>query len=410
MEKKRLYFADWFRVIVVFSLIPFHAALSFTAHGDTYVYDPMVVDYVNGESSQPGIDSPALDAFTGLLSSFFMNLLFFISGIGTYYSLRKRSPGKYIIERAGKLMLPLAASLVLVIPLLSYYRNLSLFGYTGSFFSFYPKFFNGIRGTFPGANFEWAHLWFLVYLFVFSVISLPLFVRLCSGGIGDRLLKLSRTGLIFLPLLLIVPLECILRPIWPGFQNLYDDWANFSNYLIFFILGYLLVMMPGIMKKLEKAGIGLVIAGTAILALKMTVLDYIYNGLGIKWPVLRTAAIMMDSVTAYFMTTGLIGTGSRYFNKNTRLLEYLSPRSFLIYVFHFTPVTVLTYILIDTELGYPLRFILTTLFSIPAVILITEIVRTIPGLRVLFGIRGPDKPPKEHSIRIIRQPENTRNT
>jgi hypothetical protein len=36
----------------------------------------------------------------------------------------------------------------------------------------------------------------------------------------------------------IIVFETLLRPIYPGKQTLVNDWANFTVYLTFFILGY----------------------------------------------------------------------------------------------------------------------------------------------------------------------------
>jgi len=42
--RERLAYLDWLRFIVVLSLAPFHAAISFTGVGSVYVYDTPVRD------------------------------------------------------------------------------------------------------------------------------------------------------------------------------------------------------------------------------------------------------------------------------------------------------------------------------------------------------------------------------
>jgi hypothetical protein len=86
-EVKRLYFADILRVLVILSLIPFHAAITYTGHGDVYVYDPAVVSHYLNRTAAPGITSVPLDRFVDLLDNFFMRLLFAVSGIAAFFSL-----------------------------------------------------------------------------------------------------------------------------------------------------------------------------------------------------------------------------------------------------------------------------------------------------------------------------------
>jgi len=103
---KRLYFADILRVLVILSLIPFHAAITYTGHGDVYVYDPAVVSHYLNRAVTPGITSVPLDLFIDLLDNFFMRLLFVVSGIAAFFSLRRRTPGLFTGERTNKLLLP----------------------------------------------------------------------------------------------------------------------------------------------------------------------------------------------------------------------------------------------------------------------------------------------------------------
>ena len=76
-ENKRLYYIDWLRVLVVLSLIPFHASLTYLRYGTVYIKEP-----VSGLASLPFliIEVP--------LGDFSMALLFFVSGVASYYSFQ----------------------------------------------------------------------------------------------------------------------------------------------------------------------------------------------------------------------------------------------------------------------------------------------------------------------------------
>jgi hypothetical protein len=40
-QNERLYYIDWLRVLVILTLIPFHAALTYSGLGDTYIANPL---------------------------------------------------------------------------------------------------------------------------------------------------------------------------------------------------------------------------------------------------------------------------------------------------------------------------------------------------------------------------------
>jgi len=157
---------DWLRVLGVLLLIPFHVALIF-------VLKPYTIMYIRDV-----INSLTLSVVTGFIHMWHMPMLFMISGAATYFALGIRSPAGYIRERLLRLFIPLTFGLATYIPFTIYIQhshNLSLqAGYRG-FFRIDPAQLDGMNGAFTP-----AHLWFILYLLVFSLVGLPLFIWLRS--------------------------------------------------------------------------------------------------------------------------------------------------------------------------------------------------------------------------------------
>src|SRR5699024_7100952 len=123
-------------------------------------------------------------------------------GQSAWHSLARRYPRAFVIERVRHILLPLVGGVLLLVPPQVYLERRLSGRFTGSFLEFYPHFFDGL---YPRGNFAWHHLWFLGYLFVFSVAALPLFewLRRNRGRRGwDRLTALAAApgGLIVLTL------------------------------------------------------------------------------------------------------------------------------------------------------------------------------------------------------------------
>ena len=99
-------------------------------------------------------------------------------------------------------------------------------------------------------------MWFLAYLYVFTLILLPFFKGLIKEPGKTKLIVASailekgfRIYLVALPLMIS---ETILRPLFPGLQNLVWDWANFVLYLTLFFYGFLFAANDRILENIGK--------------------------------------------------------------------------------------------------------------------------------------------------------------
>ena len=238
LYQRRVYYVDWLRILAVLLLVPFHAAMIFV---------PWTYHVKNAETSV------GLEVFNRFLNMWHMPLLFFVSGAGTWFALRHRTPGEYVRERVRRLLVPLVFGILVIIPPQTYLERLQKGQFEGSYLDFYPHFFEGI---YPEGNLTWNHLWFLAYLFVFSVLLVPLFVWARGKSGHARLCRWAsrfRTGRSLLPLAIpLMAIQVSLRVRWPGHQNLFDDWANFCFYITMFGYGYILFAMEGVVDHVAR--------------------------------------------------------------------------------------------------------------------------------------------------------------
>jgi hypothetical protein len=168
------------RALVVAGLVVFHSAMVF---GTSW--------FVN--DARPNI------GFTIFLlwgSLWGMPLLFLVSGMGVRYAMRSRTAQAFAAERLGRLGIPFATGLVLLVPPMFYLEHLAQPGFHQPYGRFWLAFLNVpaiARGllahgnwTSGGVGFDPAHLWFLYVLLVFSLTLLPLFWYL-RGQHGTQL-------------------------------------------------------------------------------------------------------------------------------------------------------------------------------------------------------------------------------
>ncbi|WP_082397950.1 acyltransferase family protein [Methanobrevibacter arboriphilus] len=168
----RKYYMDNLRWIVILLLFPYHTLLIYSGIGSYYFH---VANNIFA------------DTFILIFAPpWFMQLLFVIAGIATFYSLKKRNITQYLKERVSKLLIPLIAGMILVIPFSVYFVFL-FYGYTGNFIDLWISIFTNpdhIVGIFTTSNHTaigWSlpigPLWFLLYLFIVSLLALPLILN-----------------------------------------------------------------------------------------------------------------------------------------------------------------------------------------------------------------------------------------
>jgi fucose 4-O-acetylase-like acetyltransferase len=173
---------DVMRVFVVAGLVLFHSARIFDT-GDFYVKHEPASEVVS-----------VLVSFTALWG---MPLLFIVSGMGISYSLRTRTTRQFAVERTRRLLVPLVFGVMVIVPPQIWTRLRSDPTFDESYLAFLPRFldvrlelsnFPFVLGDDAGTGlFEWGHLWFLVLLFAWSLLLLPVIRYLQSSG-GQRVI------------------------------------------------------------------------------------------------------------------------------------------------------------------------------------------------------------------------------
>ena len=180
---------DLMRAAVVGGLIFFHTAR---------IFDPLDF-YVKDQP--PNLPLTLFVFFAGLWG---MPLLFVVSGLGAWYSLRSRTATGFVRERLARLLVPFLVGLLLVVPPQVYFRLRFEQQDPGSYWQFYGDFFQVhlglkfpwfIRPDDPPDLFEPAHLWFLYFLLVYSlllpVLLYPITIPVMIAGVRGTVLEPS---------------------------------------------------------------------------------------------------------------------------------------------------------------------------------------------------------------------------
>jgi len=238
---------------------------------------------------------------------------------------------------------------------------------------------------------EWFHLWFLVYLFVFSLITIPIFLNF--GNSGKSLI--SRVATAFsqpwaLILLFVVTIGIVDIFLYPGgFLGNRNGGFNIVIFLLFFIFGYLIFANPRIMEGIRKfawitLGIGIIVLLIAIALFTNELADPIkYFG---------STSFIISQFTQALSTScwvlAVLGLGSRFLNSSNKFLTYGNEAVLPFYILHQTVIISIGFFVVQWDTNIGLKYLTISSTSFIAIMLIYEfLVRRLNVLRFLFGMR-----------------------
>jgi glucan biosynthesis protein C len=370
--RERRYDVDWLRVLAMLVVFIYHSGRFFN------------LEWWHLKNAQLSF---GVTVFSRVVDQWMMPLFFILSGVGTWYALGHRNGPQYAFERVKRLFVPLAFGTLVIIPPQVYLERIDKAQFHGSYFQFYPHFFSGV---YPAGNFSWHHLWFLAYLFVLSLIALPLLLTLRHGG-GQGFMSAMRAlcdwpGGIFLLAIPVAIIRFGLGPISAGLQTLYGDWANLLAYLTLFIYGFILYSDDHLNRAIQKhwkvAAAG-AIGMTAFLAFIILRFDphggYTPAGAGMA---------LGEAFSSWFWLIAILGAGQRYLSFRNTALDYANEAVLPFYVLHQTVIIIVGYYVIQWPLGVPAKYAITASVAFALTLGAYDIlVRRWNVTRVLFGMR-----------------------
>jgi len=368
----RRYDLDWIRVFGIFVLFIFNTAMIF-------VLWPF---HIKNDTSN--ILLSLLNIFIGI---WYMPIMFYVAGASAWFSLMFRDLREFFSERFFRLIIPLFWGIMIIIPPQVYYERMHEKILYHSFWDFYPQFFQGL---YPEGNFSWHHLWFIAYLFVISVISIPftriIDTRRSSPWICQLAIFSNRPGGI---LMFGVPLalsEAFLRPYFPqGIKDIVHDWANVSFYSICFIYGYLMISDIRFGTAINRHRRISMILGTIF-----TIIISYYS-------IARTH-LSSHSYTMFFhflcgfniwfwMLT-ILAYVRESFSHESPILTYLNRAVLPFFILHQTIIILLGYHIISMELSIFGKFWYTLIGSFLITFLLYEgLIRRFAIFNFIFGIK-----------------------
>lgn len=375
---QRRYDIDALRVLATLLLIVFHTARAFDS-------DPW---HVKNDELTLG-----MDVLVTFMNNWHMPLFFLLAGAGSFFGLRFRTGKDYVVERFKRLFIPFVAGVLLIIPPQVYMERIgtaptrqSPINFDGSFLEFYPRFFT--QGIYPEGNLSWHHLWFVIYLFLFSLVLLPLFLYLNKNGRGlvERFATFFSQGrALFLLALPIIVIELALAGKFPGPQDFVHDLTNILRSMTLLVYGYLLMSDDRLQRAVNRNGVMALVSAlvlTGVIAALLLTFD---------WPAYTLMYVVVHSVWALCSWSWLLTflwLGNRYLNVDRPWLRHTSEIAYPFYILHQSVIVVLAHFVLQWQTGVMAKYAVIGTVSLVVTWLLSEAAKLSNITRFIFGMKG----------------------
>ncbi len=304
---------DWIRNIAILMLFPYHTAV---------IFDNMGSFFIKAQYSHQ-----LATIFIASTFFWYMPLLFFLAGASTYHAFGKRSTKAYIKERCLRLLVPLVIGILTVVPSQVYYALKWRGEYTGSVFEFYRNFlfrFTDFKGT-DGA-FTPAHLWFIMFLFVISLMAIPI-IKWINTEKGVKFIDSSKNKFLNYKGFILAYGIFMIAEIIPRL----GDKSLIQN-LLLFVFGYICYSDEDFINKIDlkrRKCLIISIIGTGLSVTMYSIVSrWIQPRMALVILVICTNAVVIPAILA------IVGYGRRFLTKHNWLLKKLNAHSFYIYILH----------------------------------------------------------------------------
>lgn len=373
----RRYEFDWIRIMAILVVFLYHSTRFFNLSNwhvkntNTYVWVEMWVSFAN---------------------LWMMPLFFIISGASLFFAIKKTSDWKnFYSNKFTRLMVPVIFATVTHSALQIYLERISHSQFSGSFISFLPGYFSGLYLEIGGAGnfaFHGMHLWYLLFIFFYSLLCYRLFTWLAGNArqLMNRITTLfAFSGLMYL--LFPVPLLIMKMIIPHSVLSVGNGGWGFLYYLWFLISGFVIVSNDRLTGHIEeKRDLSLLLA----VIFTSIYLYQSFNLSGIEFPAFVSPWIhsCLRYISAWCWLFTILGYSMKFLSFDRPVLEHLNEGVLPFYILHQTVLLSVGYSIMKMAINDVLKWVVVSGSSFLIIIfLYFFLIRKFDLLRFLFGMK-----------------------
>lgn len=322
-----------------------------------------------------------------------MLLVFLVSGLSIHFLLRGDGRiGRFVASRTGRLFVPLVFGVLVVVPIQPYVQGVMNGAVEPGFPAFLARYFSGStwpEGAFDGwqYGFTWNHLWYLAYLWVYTLVLallLPVLRSAAGRQLHDAVLRLRGTRLLVLPALPLIAATLALQPHFEATGDLINDWYRHAIYFTAFLYGWWIGTDTGLwteLARLRRRSLALALATFAVyFALVETLPD------DLSWP-MQALVWTLRNVYIWLALCAILGWAHAVLNHPWPWLGWANEAVFPWYVLHQSLTVLIAYWVVPLHWSAAIEAAVVLGGTVAGCWMGFAIIRRVGWLRPLFGLK-----------------------
>jgi glucan biosynthesis protein C len=310
---QRHYDLDWLRTLAFGLLILYHIGMYYVADWGWHI--------------KSDVTSEALQNLMVLPNQWRMSLLFFISAMALALAQQRSSRVSLFGLRSNRLLIPLLCGMFIVVVPQVYFEALSQQLIESGYLSFWWQYINPntelLRDHHSPIGLQtWNHLWFLPYLWCYSVLVLlgaPLL-----NALARLLQPVPGSIALLLVMAVLIAAWYFLRQAYPSSHALLDDWYNHAKYFSIFIAGYLFALQANWWQRVISARSYFLVSAIICYCLIIADREGLLDSIPASFAESVTGRLLIGVVLAlnhWSWILALVGYAGRYLNRPTNKLD-----------------------------------------------------------------------------------------
>jgi len=374
---ERRYDLDWLRVLAILFVFVYHSTRFFNLE-DWEVKNPVRYEWV--------------EVWNSFAWEWMMPIIFVISGASLFYAVGKTGAGKFVKDKVLRLLVPYLVA-VFTHATLQVYLNWTTHGvFSGSYFQFLPMYFAEVFAAGNGPLFIFdlwqMHLWYLLWLFIFTLLTYPL-MRWLKGS-GRKVLSamgsfLALPGAVYLLALPTVLLMAFADPDSPVMAEKAAGWSQVI-YLWLLFSGFLVISAERIQASIKR--LRWLSLGMGVVAFGIVLYFVITERVPAYGTPLYALGLGLAGFSSWCWIMAYFGLAMKYLDFRKPVLQYANEAVLPFYILHQSVLICVGYFIVQWPIPDVLKWatILVTSFAI-IMALYEYLIRRINILRFLFGMK-----------------------
>jgi len=377
----------YLRAFIVVLVVAHHSALAY--HSSAPPPSASLVAQPRWWEAFPVVDAQRWTGFNllvGFNETFFMSLMFFLSGLFVWHGLKKKGSARFLRDRLLRLGIPFIAAAAVLAPLAYYPAYLQTAGHAG-IAGFWRQWLS--LGQWPAGP-----AWFVWVLLVFDCIAALLFALAPRWGetLGRITSGASRRPAAFFALLVAIsamayiPMALRFTPFdWASFGPFTFQTSRILHYLAYFLIaagvgawGFDRGLLAPDGKLARRwplwVAASLVLFGLDAAVFVVALTSHAHSQ---GWAIASDAGFVLSCAASSFAFLALF---IRFARSRSPLFGSLSANSYGIYLFHYAFVSWLQYALLPASLPAVAKFAVVFLGALALSWGTTAAIRRIPAI------------------------------